>query len=287
MSAPTPPPTPTSALPSRQVLSTRLALAIGVFLAIVIGLIAGERIFAVVVAALAGFAAFDLAKRLNGSHPRRPDEALETDEPGAGTLEPTPVAVVVAGAVVTCLGAGWRLRGTLAIYLGLAVAMAIMAVWGMSRTDRPGLSSALGRSAAVIFVTGFGASHLVLMRREPSGTRLVVFLVVSVALYEAAATIFEAGTVQLRPGHNRPAPVAGAILCFLNGLIFSTVANPPLRPGSGVVIGVCIALAAAAGRALPAFFDSAMSEGGIEVGAVTGMLFVAAPVAYYVGRVVI
>jgi dolichol kinase len=147
--------------------------------------------------------------------------------------------------------------------------------------------AAIGRSTIVVFLCGFGGGHAVLLRRQAGGLKLAVVLVVAVAAYELSATVFEAALVQIRPSQNRQAPLAGTVLCAIWGLIAGTVFNPPVTVGGGFVIGVAAALAAAVGRALPALFDVEHGDGGLEIAAVAASLFVAAPVVYYVARVVL
>lgn len=268
------------AVAARGLASGRLAAAIGALIVVAAGLALGEAGFTVVVAALAGGAAADLAVRLDSSSPAEVDRE-------DGELASVSRVVVAIGAVATSIGAGWRIRGTLSVYLGLGVAVIVIGVWGMLRAGRAGLSGALARSALTVFICGFGAAHAVLLRRDPEGLKLAIFLVVCVALYETAATIFEMATVQVRPGRNRQAPLAGGVLCFVAGLVAGSVANPPITYGAGMLVGISVAAAAAAGRAMPALFALGRTEGGIEIAAVVSALFVAAPVAYYVARVAI
>jgi len=246
--------------------------------------VVGEAVFTVVVAAVAAVAAVDMMGRLERSQPAPSGHTDE--EPAVEAFEVPPVVVGVAAAV-PCLAAGIRIQGSLSLPLGLALAVVLIGVVGLVGTGRGGVAAALARAALVVAVCGFGGGHAVLLRLQPRGIRLALFLIVAVAFYETAATIFEMATVQVRPGQNRQAPVAGAVLLFLVGLVFGSVANPPITFGAGVVMGLTIAVAAATGRALPALFADERREGGMEVAAVTTALFIAAPVAYYVARVVI
>ena len=309
MSTPPPvPPTPASALPPRRMLSGRNLAAVVVLAVLVVALFLPEAAFTVIVSALAAWTAWDLADRLDRSHPAPafPRGAVaattEPEEPGGATErreEATEVGasgsargdvskpLVAAASALVCLTAGWRLRDELSIYLGLAVAVVAIGVWGMARTGQPGLSSVLGRTSLVVFLCGFGAAHAVLMRLQPLGHKVAIFLVVWVAAYEVAGAIFEAAEVRITPGRNRAAPLAGAGLCAIIGAISGTVASPPLGVASGILLGLAAAGGAAVGRALPALFDPARLQGGMQVAAVASTVFVAAPVTYYLSRVVL
>ena len=303
------PPKPPPAPPPRRMLSGRNLAALVVLAVLVVALFLPEVAFTVIVSALAGWTAWDLADRLDRSHPAPafPRGAVaattEAEESGAPTgqreegaleggisgsaREDVSRSLVAGASALVCLTAGWRLRDELSIYLGLAVAVVAIGVWGMARTGQPGLSSALGRMSLVVFLCGFGAAHAVLMRHQPLGHKVAIFLVVWVAAYELAEAIFEAAEVRITPGRNRAAPLAGAGLCAIIGAISGTVASPPLGVASGILLGLAAAGGAAVGRALPALFDPARLQGGMQVAAVASTVFVAAPVTYYLSRVVL
>lgn len=277
---PTPPPAPVASMPPRRIVSGRLLTAIGALALLAVGMLTKETGFTVAMAILSAAVAWDLANRLERSQPGTEDSPAV---PG-GFLW-----VAMAGSVITVVGAGLRLRGTMSIYLGLALALLLIGLWGMAKTGTPGLSAALGRAALIVLLCGFGGGHAVLLRRQPSGDKLTLFLVISVAFFEVASTIFEAARVQLRPAEQRHALAAGTVLCTFFGLVAGTLGffSPPLAPGTGALIGLCIAAASATGRALPTLFDPDRRDGGFEIAAVTAAFLVAAPVAYYVARVVL
>ena len=288
-------------------LSGRNLAALVVLAVLVVALFLPEVAFTVIVSALAAWTAWDLADRLDRSHPapafpRGAVATTEPEEPGGATERregATEVAasgsargdvskpLVAAASALVCLTAGWRLRDELSIYLGLAVAVVAIGVWGMARTGQPGLSSVLGRTSLVVFLCGFGAAHAVLMRLQPLGHKVAIFLVVWVAAYEVAGAIFEAAEVRITPGRNRAAPLAGAGLCAIIGAISGTVASPPLGVASGILLGLAAAGGAAVGRALPALFDPARLEGGMQGAVGASTVFVAAPLTYYRSRVVL
>lgn len=192
------------------------------------------------------------------------------------------------------------LRDIGAVVVALSGAMIVIFVWGMTKIHQPGLGDSLAGSATVIALAGFGFAHGSLIatgefRGGPSSAiSLVIITLLLIAANQIASTVFAAATVQVGGARKSSGNLWGALATLFIAIVASTIRNPPVNRVNFLVLGIGVAGACAAARAITStllsspsdpeeIIDYEMARNAFALQGL-GVAAFALPAAYYIAR---
>lgn len=192
------------------------------------------------------------------------------------------------------------LRDIGAVVLAMSGALIVVFIWGMTKISKPGLGDSLAGSAGALGLAGFGFAHGSLLatgefRGGPSSAiALVIITLLLIAANQVASTVFAAATVQMGGARKSSGNLWGSLATLFIAVVASTIRNPPVNRLNFLILGLAVAGACAAARAIATMLISSPTdpEEIIEFELTRtafalqglGVAAFALPTAYYVAR---